>query len=75
MGLGFAEYATLSTLVPGSSGSSEATTARLGGAGLGLRFLGQQHWAIEFDAARALENGPTTPRGTDRIHARVVYSD
>ena len=76
MGLGFAEYATLSTLVPGSSGSSyEATTARLGGAGLGLRFSGRQQWAIELDAARALENGPSTPRGTNRVHARVVYSD
>jgi len=75
MGLGFAEYATLSTLVPGSSGSSEATTARLGGAGLGLRFFGRQQWAIELDAARALENGPSTPRGTNRVHARFVYSD
>jgi hemolysin activation/secretion protein len=78
MGLGFAEYATLYTLAPRTSGAPGApgtTTARLGGAGLGLRFLGQQHWAIELDAARALENGPTTPRGTDRVHARVVYSD
>jgi hemolysin activation/secretion protein len=72
MGLGFVEYANLYTLAAGTSASS---IARLGGTGLGIRIMGHQHWVIELDAARALEQGPNTPAGTNRFHARVIYSD
>jgi len=69
-GLAFFDAVQLRTLQPVFPQPAQQT---MRGAGLGLRLAAPRGLALEFDWAHALDDGDVTRKGSNRLHARLVW--